>query len=32
MDWTSQTQLLQALLVCIVVLFFVLGYRAGDKL
>lgn len=32
MDWSSVPMLLQALLVSIVALFFVLGYRAGDKL
>lgn len=31
MDWTSQVHLLQALLVGVGVLFFVLGFRAGDK-
>lgn len=31
MDWTNTAQLLQTLLVGLGVLFFVMGYRAGDK-
>ena len=31
MDWLNQTHLLQALLVGLGVLFFVMGYRAGDS-
>lgn len=32
MDWTNTAHLLQALLVAVCVLMFVLGYRAGDRL
>lgn len=31
MDWTDTAQLLQALLVAVCVICFVMGYRAGDR-
>lgn len=31
MDWNNTNHLLQAALVCVCVVMFVLGYRMGDK-
>ncbi|EKD97202.1 MAG: hypothetical protein ACD_23C01018G0006 [uncultured bacterium] len=32
MDWTNQSHVTQALIVLVLVVIFVMGYRAGDRI